>query len=212
MTAIAKKKTVKKTLLSSEVSKSRASIKIQDKKVETKVIPTNSNPIEEAKAIIEKILELADLEAKVIIKNADTIEASGKDSAIIIGRNGSTLFAIDTLLNSILNKNRVNKIKIVFDVEEYRQRYPNKTITTRKPTDQPPLQQPLNQIPANPYTRNSYDPNNSYNKKLPSPYSTTNYNYYTRQPKRTSVNHTYDQYKPFVSPYRQSNNGKYNKQ
>lgn len=212
MATIAKKKTVKKPLLNLEVSKSKPEIKIQDKKVETKVPPTNSNPIEEAKTIVEKILEFADLEAKVIIKNADTIEASGKDSAIIIGRNGSTLFAIDTLLNSIINKNKVNKIKFIFDVEEYRQRYPNKTLPTRKPLDQQPLQQPLNQAPGNPYTRNSYDPYNSYTKKLPSPYSTTNYNYYTRQPKRASVNHSYDQYKPYTSPYRQSNNGKYNKQ
>ncbi|MEK6646013.1 MAG: hypothetical protein AABY84_05000 [Candidatus Firestonebacteria bacterium] len=207
MGILRKKKIVEKNLPSLTVPKSKTKIKIPDKKVET---PSNLNPIDEAKLIIEKILELANLDAKVIIKNADTIEASGKDSAIIIGRNGTTLFAIDTLLNSILNKNKANKIKFVFDVEEYRQRYPNKTLPVKGQIDQHPLNQ-APPAPINPYNRNPYNSSN-YNKKTP--YSTTNYNYYTKTQKRSSLNQTNNLYKPYTSPYpspyRQNNNGKYN--
>jgi len=75
---------------------------------------------------IKDLLEKMNIEAKIyLIEENDlkvVIEIESPDSALIIGKKGQTLEAIQTIANVILNKNASNWTKIVIDIEDYRNR------------------------------------------------------------------------------------------
>lgn len=51
-----------------------------------------------------------------------TLNISGKDLGMLIGKRGQTLDAIQYLVNLAVNKNKVEKERIIIDVEGYRRR------------------------------------------------------------------------------------------
>jgi Predicted RNA-binding protein len=68
-------------------------------------------------------LELTgDIEKEYKDENLLRLNVVGGDMGLLIGKRGQTLDAMQFLLNLISNKDRKEKIKIVLDVEGYRQR------------------------------------------------------------------------------------------
>jgi spoIIIJ-associated protein len=55
-------------------------------------------------------------------KENTTLNINGKDLGILIGKHGQTLDAIQYLVNLSINKNQVEKERIIVDVEGYRRR------------------------------------------------------------------------------------------
>jgi spoIIIJ-associated protein len=75
---------------------------------------------------IRDLLEKMNIEAKIyLIEESDekiAIEIESPDSALIIGKNGKNLEAIQTLVNVIMNKNTRVWSKIIVDIGNYRHR------------------------------------------------------------------------------------------
>jgi spoIIIJ-associated protein len=75
---------------------------------------------------IKNLLEKMNIEAKIyLIEENDqkvVIEIESPDTGIIIGKQGQTLEAIQTLANVVLNKNNQVWTKVVIDIENYRNR------------------------------------------------------------------------------------------
>jgi spoIIIJ-associated protein len=83
------------------------------------------NPIKFSKAFLENILEKMDLNPKIeVVETSDyiTFNLSGKDLGVLIGRRGDTLDALQFLINMVVNKNGLQRKKIILDVENYRSR------------------------------------------------------------------------------------------
>lgn len=51
-----------------------------------------------------------------------TIDIEGEDSGLLIGRKGETLRAMQFVVNLIVNKNRESRLRVLLDVEQYRDR------------------------------------------------------------------------------------------
>lgn len=77
-------------------------------------------------AIIEEVLEKADLEATVKLKELQgryvNLELDGKDVAHLIGKSGEVLNAFQYLINLILNKRLDNGVRVTLDGNNYRNR------------------------------------------------------------------------------------------
>lgn len=76
--------------------------------------------------LMKNLLEKMDIEAKIYLLEEDdekvVIEIESPDSAIIIGKQGKTLEAIQTIVNVIMNKNYATWTKVVIDTCNYRMR------------------------------------------------------------------------------------------
>ncbi len=105
--------------------------------------------------LVRDLLEKMNLEAKIyLIEDSNekiVIEIESPDSAIIIGKQGKTLEAIQTIINVIMNKNSKEWIKIIIDIGDYRNRrekYLNKLAQNYasqvKKTRKPVLLEPMN--------------------------------------------------------------------
>ena len=55
-------------------------------------------------------------------KDATTLNINGKNLGVLIGKRGQTLDAIQYLVNLAVNKNHLEKERIIIDVENYRRR------------------------------------------------------------------------------------------
>ncbi len=75
---------------------------------------------------VRDLLEKMNIEAKIyLIEEGDdkiVIEIESPDSAIIIGKQGKTLEALQTIINFIMNKDSDYWTKIVIDIGNYRER------------------------------------------------------------------------------------------
>ena len=78
--------------------------------------------IKEGKIALEKIISYISAEAQINIikiKKILKFEVTGGDSALLIGKRGQTLEAIQYLVEKIVNKKNTERIKIIVDVEGY---------------------------------------------------------------------------------------------
>jgi spoIIIJ-associated protein len=83
-----------------------------------------------AKSTLQRLLELMEMPSQVVIESADeaddppsvTLSVSGEYSGILIGRRGETLAAIQFLLGLMINKQVKRWVRVVIDVEGYRER------------------------------------------------------------------------------------------
>jgi spoIIIJ-associated protein len=78
--------------------------------------------IKEGKITLEKIISYISVEAQINvikIKKNLKFEVTGGDSALLIGKRGQTLEAIQYLVEKIVNKKNTERIKIIVDVEGY---------------------------------------------------------------------------------------------
>jgi spoIIIJ-associated protein len=100
---------------------------------EKEVSPSRPAPTaEEACALVQDILNQMQVEATATLLNLTdasesharqaVIDLLGDDSGILIGKYGQTLYALQYLVNIILNKGNPNPLKVLLDVQGYRQR------------------------------------------------------------------------------------------
>ncbi|MEW5898394.1 MAG: RNA-binding cell elongation regulator Jag/EloR [Bacillota bacterium] len=88
-------------------------------------VSVRETPSYRARQLLEKIFEAMSLAVNLEIKEKDNdllINLSGNGLGILIGRRGETLNALQYLVNLCVNKNQLQKTKIILDVEGYRQR------------------------------------------------------------------------------------------
>ena len=74
---------------------------------------------------LQRILDLMDLQASVEEREQDgnqVLDIVGPDLAILIGKHGQTLEALQFILNLIVNRNAVDRTRVIVDVGGYRQR------------------------------------------------------------------------------------------
>lgn len=63
------------------------------------------------------------LEYEIKTENEEVIvNITGESAGILIGYRGETLNSIQTILSSIVNKNKENKVRIILDIERYREK------------------------------------------------------------------------------------------
>lgn len=76
--------------------------------------------------LVKNLLEKMDVDAKIYLIEEDdekvVIEIESPESAIIIGKKGKNLEAIQTLINVIMNKNFRSWTKVIIDIGNYRMR------------------------------------------------------------------------------------------
>ncbi len=102
------------------------------KKEEAKPAAVREYVIEEAavdaaKEFLQKIFNAMRIEVvmeKFINKNEGvvTFKLHGSDMGILIGKHGQTLDSLQYLTNLVANKNSAERIRIVIDIEDYRER------------------------------------------------------------------------------------------
>ncbi|MEW6276288.1 MAG: RNA-binding cell elongation regulator Jag/EloR [Bacillota bacterium] len=88
-------------------------------------VSIRETPSARARELLQKIFKVMNLSVDIEIKERNNnlmINLSGNGLGILIGRRGETLNALQYLLNLCVNKNQVQKSKIVLDVEGYRRR------------------------------------------------------------------------------------------
>ncbi|OPJ55452.1 RNA-binding cell elongation regulator Jag/EloR [Alkalithermobacter paradoxus] len=115
-------------------------------------------PKDIANKFLTEILESMSIEGKINITQEEDIlkiDLNGEDTGILIGRRGETLDSLQLLTNLAVNKSSEKHIKVLLDIENYRQRreeslirYANKmarqAVKTRKD---------IKLEPMNPYER-----------------------------------------------------------
>jgi len=83
------------------------------------------DPMKVAQDFLEKIFNLMKLDIQIekITKQDNTVfNIRGNDLGILIGKHGQTLDALQYLTNLTANRDSESKVRIVLDVEDYRQR------------------------------------------------------------------------------------------
>ncbi|KJS86951.1 MAG: DNA-binding protein [Peptococcaceae bacterium BICA1-8] len=83
------------------------------------------NHIKYTKVFLDNILNKIGLKPKIeVVESNDfiTFNLSGDDLGILIGRRGDTLDSLQFLTNLAVNKNNLQRKKIIIDVEDYRNR------------------------------------------------------------------------------------------
>ncbi len=86
---------------------------------------------EKAKEILEELLKRMGIDAGISAKEIEdyiSLEITTPDSALVIGRQGKTLGALQYLVNLIINKESEERIKVILDTEGYRERRKAKLI------------------------------------------------------------------------------------
>lgn len=120
-------------ILAPRVVKVELTVKENEKnneKIEKKEVNRNvdSKDLEVAKIKIEEFLNnflknVSDKEFNYVveIKNQNIeINITGEDSGFLIGYRGDVLNSLQTILSSIANKNNDSKIRVILDIENYR--------------------------------------------------------------------------------------------
>ena len=89
--------------------------------------------MEDLKTIMQKIAELSDIEVAIEEKQQGEsvkLEISGKDSALLIGKKGKTLEAVQWLLSAMVLRREGGPTgkRVYFDVEGYRKRHEDRLV------------------------------------------------------------------------------------
>lgn len=80
---------------------------------------------DDAVAFITDIFNKMNIDVEIETEEKDDcifVRIKGKDSGIIIGRRGETLDAIQYLTGLVVNKNRDDYVRVIVDIENYRQK------------------------------------------------------------------------------------------
>lgn len=88
-------------------------------------VSVKETPSLRARQLLAKIFEAMNVSADMeVVENGQelTINLSGNGLGVLIGRRGETLNALQYLLNLCVNKNQLQKSKVILDVEGYRKR------------------------------------------------------------------------------------------
>ena len=98
---------------------------IGTKLAKVRVIVKPIDPLKVAQDFLNTIFKLMKLEIQIekIEKQENTVfNIRGNDLGILIGKHGQTLDALQYLTNLTANRDASSKVRIVLDVEDYRQR------------------------------------------------------------------------------------------
>jgi spoIIIJ-associated protein len=96
-------------------------------------VSLDSPPIEMAMQFLRRLLELIDIEAQVTVRAPETpgdglgrasavLDVVGDDLGILIGRRGSTLAALQYMVNHMVSRQLKTKALVSVDVEGYKRR------------------------------------------------------------------------------------------
>ena len=110
--------------------------KIEDKNEEEKKTEAKKEPrkyavsdesVAAAKEFLQKVFRAMKIEVvmeKFINKNDGTVtfKLHGEDMGIMIGKHGQTLDSLQYLTNLVANKNSAERVRVIIDVEDYRDR------------------------------------------------------------------------------------------
>lgn len=89
------------------------------------VFDTEESVLEIGQEFLEDVLEKMGVKANVVASQKDfgfAYDISSKDMAIIIGRRGETLDALQYITSLVVNKNREDYSRVVLNVENYREK------------------------------------------------------------------------------------------
>ncbi len=119
---------VKVELTIKESEKSEEKVKRKNETIKDENRNVDIKDLEKAKTNIEEFLDnflsnVSNKEFKYsieIINQNIQINITGEDSGFLIGYRGDVLNSLQTILSSIANKNNDSKIKIILDIENYR--------------------------------------------------------------------------------------------
>src|SRR5207248_8895470 len=85
-----------------------------------------ADPGEVAREFVEEVLRAMDMEAEVRARRADDgayrVEMNGPDMGLLIGRQGSSLGALQYLVTRVVSKRVGQRVRLVLDAEGYRSR------------------------------------------------------------------------------------------
>ncbi len=103
--------------------------KVNEKYLRKEKQPVSSESLEKAeknvKTFLDEFLKQLGNDTNYKIKKDDfglEIVIEGADSAILIGYRGETLYALQTLISSIAGKNSEEKIRILLDIGNYKEK------------------------------------------------------------------------------------------
>lgn len=119
---------VKVELTIKESKKSEEKVKRKNEAIKDENRNVDIKDLERAKISIEEFLDnflsnVSNKEFKYsieIINQNIQINITGEDSGFLIGYRGDVLNSLQTILSSIANKNNDSKIRIILDIENYR--------------------------------------------------------------------------------------------
>ena len=94
---------------------------------EPKKFVANEEGVAKAKEFLQKVFGAMKIEVVMekFINKGDgsvTFKLHGDDMGILIGKHGQTLDSLQYLTNLVANKNSVERIRVIIDVEDYRER------------------------------------------------------------------------------------------
>ncbi|KXZ40757.1 spoIIIJ-associated protein [Alkalithermobacter thermoalcaliphilus JW-YL-7 = DSM 7308] len=115
-------------------------------------------PSDIVKKFLEDILKTMDINCQISIKQDQDIlkvDLKGNQAAVLIGRRGETLDSLQLLSNLALNKHKYDNMKVILDIENYRQkREQSLTRYAQKMAKQAvKLKKDIKLEPMNPYER-----------------------------------------------------------
>lgn len=85
----------------------------------------SSSRVREAKEALEAILACMDIEATVhgsFDNGLISLKMDGPQGALLIGRHGQTIDALQYIVNRIVNKDAEDKMRVILDTEDYREK------------------------------------------------------------------------------------------
>ena len=103
------------------------------KPLSTEQVAVESSTIQIAVDLLQRLLELMDIDAQVTARAPETpgdglgrssavLDVSGDDLGILIGRRGSTLAALQYMVNHMVSRSLKSKALVSIDVERYKRR------------------------------------------------------------------------------------------
>ncbi len=106
---------------------------IPDAEVEIEVGDINSPDVERAADYLRQLLELAEIEAAVSVRRPETpgdglgratavLDVEGDDLGLLIGRRGTTLSALQYIVNLMVSHQSQSQVLVSVDVEHYHRR------------------------------------------------------------------------------------------
>lgn len=108
----------------------KVELKIKENNVNTKKEEKNITNIEDRKIILEDFLKQfieklpnSEMEYKInIVNNEILLELNGGYAGRLIGYRGENLNSLQIILSSIVNKNFEDRVKVLLDIESYREK------------------------------------------------------------------------------------------
>ena len=94
---------------------------------EPKKFVVNDEAVAKAREFLQKVFNAMKIEVvmeKFVNKNDGTVtfKLHGTDMGILIGKHGQTLDSLQYLTNLVANKNSAERVRVIIDVEDYRDR------------------------------------------------------------------------------------------